>query len=209
MHLADGILSGPVLAGGTALAVTGIGIGVRRLAYEDIPKTAVLAAAFFVASLIHVPVGPGQVHLILNGLTGIILGWSAFPAIFIALLLQAVLFGYGGITVLGVNTFNMAFPAVACYFMFGPIISRAGSQSLLMAIGFAVGAAAIALNATLMALSLYLSNTQFTGIIITILIAHVPIMLIEGALTGAAIIFLKKVRPEMLSMPVKATPGGP
>ena len=46
-------------------------------------------------------------HLILNGLLGMLLGWAAFPSIFVALMLQAILFQYGGITVLGVNTFNM------------------------------------------------------------------------------------------------------
>ena len=71
---------------------------------------AILAAAFFVGSLIHVPIGPSSVHLILNGLLGMLLGWAAFPSIFVALMLQAILFQYGGITVLGVNTFKIIVP---------------------------------------------------------------------------------------------------
>ena len=47
--------------------------------------------AIFVASLVHVPVGPSSMHLVLNGLLGLLLGWAAFPAILVGLLLQAVL----------------------------------------------------------------------------------------------------------------------
>jgi cobalt/nickel transport system permease protein len=43
----------------------------------------VLSATFFVASLIHVPVGPSSVHLIMSGLAGLVLGWTAFPALFV------------------------------------------------------------------------------------------------------------------------------
>ena len=52
-------------------------------------------------------------HLILNGLLGVVLGWAAFPVIFVALLLQAVLFQFGGFTVLGVNTATMGLGALA------------------------------------------------------------------------------------------------
>jgi cobalt/nickel transport system permease protein len=55
-----------------------------------------------VSSLVSVPVGPGSVHLLLNGLMGLLLGWAAVPAILVALILQAVFFGFGGILVLGV-----------------------------------------------------------------------------------------------------------
>ena len=75
----------------------------------------ILFLAFFVGSFVHVPIGLSSAHLILNGLLGAILGWAAFPAILTALLLQAVLFQFGGITVLGVNTFNVAGPAVLCF----------------------------------------------------------------------------------------------
>ena len=43
-------------------------------------------------------------------------------------MLQAILFQYGGITVLGVNTFNMAFPAVVCYYAFRPMLLKSARQ---------------------------------------------------------------------------------
>ena len=58
MHISEGVLSPAVLAGGAALAVAGTAIGLKKLDYEAIPRVAILSAAFFVATLIHVPVGP-------------------------------------------------------------------------------------------------------------------------------------------------------
>jgi hypothetical protein len=94
-------------AAGAGDAVAGIAIGLRRIDGDRLPYWGLMSAAFFVASLMHVPVGPSNVHLILNGLLGIVLGWAAVPAIFVGLLLQALFFGYGGITVSGVNTVIM------------------------------------------------------------------------------------------------------
>lgn len=101
MHISEGVLSPAVLGAGAVLAAAGIVIGLRKLDYGRLMTVAILAAAFFVGSLIHVPIGPSSVHLILNGLLGMLLGWAAFPSIFVALMLQAILFQYGGITVLG------------------------------------------------------------------------------------------------------------
>ena len=112
MHIVDGALSNPVVIGGAVAAAGGVAMGLRSLDLDRIPTAGVLAASFFVASLIHVPIGPSSVHLILNGLAGLLLGWAAFPALFVGLLLQAVFFGFGGLTVLGINALNIAFPAV-------------------------------------------------------------------------------------------------
>ena len=74
------------------MSAAGVAVGLKRTSNEQIPEVAILASAFFVASLIHVPLGPTSVHLILNGLVGLILGWATFPAILVGLLLQALLF---------------------------------------------------------------------------------------------------------------------
>lgn len=77
-HIPDGVLSLPVLVGGAVLAAGGLALGLRRLEDAEIPKTAILAAMFFVASLIAVPVGPSSVHLLLAGPMGLVLGARAF-----------------------------------------------------------------------------------------------------------------------------------
>src|SRR5512134_805693 len=122
VHIVDGALAAPVLIGGAAVAAIGVGVGLRSIEPERMPQVGLMSAAFFVASLIHVPLGPSSVHLLLNGLAGIVLGWAVFPAILIALLLQAVFFGYGGLTVLGVNVAVMAVPALVCSYAFRPAL---------------------------------------------------------------------------------------
>ena len=129
MHISEGVLSGPVLFSGAALAAIGTGIGLKKLDYDQIAKAGMLSAAYFVASLIHVPIGPANAHLILNGLVGLLLGWGAFPAILVALILQGVLFQFGGITTLGVNTIIMALPAVISYLLFGRFVQKASRSA--------------------------------------------------------------------------------
>ena len=81
MHISEGVLSPAVLGAGAVLAAAGIVIGLRKLDYDRLMTVAILAAAFFVGSLIHVPIGPSSVHLILNGLLGMLLsGLSAHSA---------------------------------------------------------------------------------------------------------------------------------
>src|SRR5205809_294545 len=104
VHISDGVLPPAWQAGGFALAVPLVAIGLWRLADEEIPRLALFTAAFFVASIIHLRVGPTSVHLLLNGLVGVVLGWRAGLAIGVGLLLQATLIGHGGFTALGVNT---------------------------------------------------------------------------------------------------------
>lgn len=198
MHISEGVLSAPVLAGGWALAAAGVAVGLRRLDYDRLMTVAILAAAFFVASLVHVPIGPVSVHLILNGLLGAILGLAAFPAICAGLLLQAVLFQYGGLIVLGVNTVDMALPAVICYAAFRPLLRASGTARMVGA--FCCGFLSVLLAGCLTALALALSGEAFFATAKLILLAHVPIMIIEGVLTVMAVGFLAKVRPELLHL---------
>ena len=196
MHISEGVLSPAVLGAGAALAVAGLAVGLRKLDYDRLMTVAILAATFFVGSLIHVPIGPSSAHLILNGLVGILLGWAAFPAIFVALLLQAVLFQYGGFTVIGVNTFNMAFPGVVCWYLFRPLLSR--SPALRAAAGFGSGALAVAGAGLLTAVSLGLSSEGFASAAKILFMAHIPVMIAEGVITALTLSFIGKVRPEML-----------
>ena len=196
MHISEGVLSPPVLGGGAALAAVGTAIGLKKIDYEAIPRVAILSAAFFVATLIHVPVGPVGLHLVLNGLMGLLLGWAAVPAILIALFLQALLFQFGGLTVLGVNTVIMALPALICFYCYRPLLRRPGLASSLGAL--ACGFSAILLSALLVAAALISTGQAFLPVAQLAVLAHVPVMLIEGIITLFIFIFLKKVRPEIL-----------
>ncbi len=196
MHISEGVLSGPVLISGGALAAAGTAIGLKKLDYDRIAQAGILSAAFFVASLIHVPVGPANAHLILNGLVGLLLGWAAFPAILVALVLQAMLFQFGGITALGVNTIIMALPAVLCYFICSPFLHK--KSSLALAAAFACGFLSVALSAVILGLALVFTEENFFEVSAIVIAAHIPVMIIEGLVTAMCVAFLKKVQPNML-----------
>jgi cobalt/nickel transport system permease protein len=196
MHISEGVLSAPVLVSGMALTAAGTAIGLKKLDYDHIARAGMLSAAFFVASLIHVPVGPSNVHLILNGIVGLLLGWAAFPAILVALVLQAVLFQFGGITTLGVNTIIMALPAVICYMAFSPLIRKQNPVAIMAA--FACGFFSVFLGAVMVGLGLIFTEENFLQVAAIVIAAHLPVMLIEGTVTALCVAFLKKVQPEML-----------
>ncbi|PLX37806.1 MAG: cobalamin biosynthesis protein CbiM [Hyphomicrobiales bacterium] len=199
MHIVDGALSTPVLIAGTVLAVGGIALGLRSLTTEKIPAAGVLSATFFVASLIHVPIGPSSVHLIMSGLAGIILGWAAFPALFVGLLLQAVFFGFGGLTVLGVNTLNIALPAVIAYYLCRRGM-QAASPVTAAAWGGIGGGLAIALTTGAVALVLAISGEEFVAAAKLVFFAHIPVMIIEALLSAAAVFLAHKVKPELFGV---------
>jgi cobalt/nickel transport system permease protein len=199
-HIPDGVLSLPVLATGVVVTVAGCAIGLKSLDHDRIPQTAVLSAVFFVASLVHFPVGPSSVHLILNGLVGVMLGWAAFPAILIALFLQAIMFGFGGLVVLGVNVANMAVPAVICGLAFLAVARRARPRGTIVAAGVA-GAAGVLMTALMVALSLAFSGKEFLEAARLVVFAHIPVMVIEAAFTAAAVGLLVRVKPEVLGLP--------
>jgi cobalt/nickel transport system permease protein len=196
MHISEGILSWPVLASGAGAAAAATAVGFRRLDHEAIPKTGILSAAFFVASLIHVPIGPSNAHLILNGILGLMLGWGAFPAILVALVLQAVFFQYGGITTLGVNALIMALPAVCCHYIFRPFLKR--GQTLYLAAGFACGAFSVFLSGVLLGAVLVFSRENFLEVAVLAVSAHAPVMIVEGIVTMFCVGFLLKVQPALL-----------
>jgi cobalt/nickel transport system permease protein len=207
MHIVDGALSMPVLVAGSAIAIAGIGFGIRQMPIDKIPSAGILSATFFVASLVHVPIGPSSVHLIVNGLAGLVLGWAAFPALFVALLLQAVFFGFGGLTVLGVNTVDIALPAVIVYYVCRPGIVRA-SPPVAAIWGAIGGALAIALTTVCVGIALAFSGDEFVLAAKLVFMAHIPVMAIEAVLTAAAVYLVRRVKPELFNTFSAPAPQG-
>ncbi len=191
MHISDGVLSPAVLAVGTIIAASGVAVGLKKISYREMPTLAVLTSVFFVASLIHIPLGPAGAHLILNGLAGIILGWGIFPALFMGLLLQAMLFSHGGITTVGVNTLNMALPGFLCWKLF-PLIKNKQAG------GFIAGFGGVAGSVLMLWVSLGLSRQSFIPAATIIAAGHIPVAIAEGLVTAAAVVFLMKTSPELI-----------
>lgn len=198
MHISDGVLSpqvwvsGYVITGGLTAYILA-----KKTEVSDIPKVSVVTSAIFVASLIHVPVGPTSVHLVLSGLAGITLGWSAFPAIFVALILQAFLFQHGGITTIGINTVNIGLPALAAYgvFLLG---ARSTIKRKYTIFGGLAGGTAIVLGIALLSLCLLSTGEYLKYVVPYAIVANLPVVAIEAILVGAFAGFMARVRPQLL-----------
>ena len=197
MHISEGVLSAPVLIGGAAFTVAGLAVSLKKLRPAEVPKVAMFCVVFFLASLLHVPLGPGTVHLVLAGLLGAVLGLNAVVAIFAALLLQGVLLQFGGLSTLGVNTFNMAAPAVLLFLCLGRVLNGSSNGAAMLA-AFVIGSLSLLLSAALLALCLWLSGEEFLPAAKLLLVAECPLALLEGLITLVCVKFLRKVKPELL-----------
>src|SRR6202167_1875418 len=114
MHIPDGYLSPSTCASLFAAAGPFWYIALKRLKAalhtRMIPLLSVFAAFSFVVMMFNLPLPGGTTgHAVGMGVAAIVLGpWAAILSISIALTIQAVFFGDGGITALGANCFNMA-----------------------------------------------------------------------------------------------------
>ncbi|UCG82425.1 MAG: cobalt transporter CbiM [Dehalococcoidia bacterium] len=211
MHIPDGVLPAAVCGAGYAAAAPVAWYSLRKIkqennSRENIPKAAILTAAFFVVSWIHIPVPPTSVHLILNGLLGVILGYYAFPAILIGLFFQAVMFQHGGLTTLGVNAIIIGIPALMAHHIFRLRNLRSEAGRITTGIfGFVAGFGAIGLSAVLFLVILIsfipagLDVEVERAAIYTLAVGHIPLMFIEGAFTALLAVFLQRVRPLLLA----------
>ena len=112
MHISEGVCPPPVLIGGFVVAGALTAFTLPALARASAPRVSVFTGAFFAASLLQFKFGPGSVHLSLLGLTGIVLGRAALPAILVGVSLQLFLFAQGGVTTLGLNVTTMGLGAL-------------------------------------------------------------------------------------------------
>jgi cobalt/nickel transport system permease protein len=198
MHISDGILNGTVCISAAAAAAAVTSVALKKTERDDIPKISVMTATFFVASLIHFKIGPTSTHLVLNGLIGIILGISSFPAILVALFFQAVMFQHGGLTTLGVNSLAIGLPAFFAWGIF-QLHRLHKSKIVLMAAAFLGGFASVIISGIGVYLFLKSTGKDFLQLSKLVLGIHLPLALVEGVITAFAVSFLKKVKPDILT----------
>ncbi len=202
MHISEGVLRPEILISSAVVATALVGYLAWRIELKSVAKTAAMSALFFVASFIHMPLGPTSIHLILGGLIGAILGLEAVLAIFVGLVLQAVLFGYGGLAVLGTNLLLIAAPAtlgrVFLLLSNKQIFSGLKQQIWQKGCWFLIGFVPILLSALLLAFILILNGSEFTAIAWLSLAANAPLMAIEGFITLVAIGAINRLNKEIL-----------
>ena len=223
MHIPDGFVSPQLCIVGYGLSGLVTWHCLRQVKRQpdptaQMPKAALLAAAFFVASSIQIPLPPMSLHLVLNGLLGAVLGYYAFLAILIGLFFQALFLGHGGLSTLGVNAIIIGVPALVGYGVFQ--LRRWLPRSLTPAMrygisGFLAGATGMTLAVTIF-ISLLIfavpvgfdAATERTALL-TLGIAHGPLIIIEGLFTALLVTFLQRTKPDLLTglAPVPAQPS--
>lgn len=197
MHISDGVLPTSVAIGSFAVTCALAAWSVKQLKADEFPKTAVVTSAFFVASLIHVPLGATSVHLLFPGLVGILLGPAAFISIVIGVTLQSILFQFGGLTAIGANALMMGIPALICGGIFR-LCRKQGAVKKMVAAAAFCGSLGTLLSAVGLALFLLSAGEHFRTVAQIALAAHLPVFLIEGVVSAGTVSFLARVKPEML-----------
>ena len=160
MHIPDGYLSPATCAvlygGATPFWYVALRRVRKALHTRLVPLVSLFAAFSFVIMMFNLPLPGGTTgHAVGIGLAAVVLGpWAAMLAVSIAIAIQALFFGDGGITAIGANCFNMAIAgALVAYAVYRILAGRAaiGSARRAMAAGLA-GYVAINVSALLAAI---------------------------------------------------------
>ena len=147
MHIPDGYISPASAAALYGAAAPFWWIASRqlkeRLTGRLVPLLALFAAFSFTIMLFNIPVPGGTTaHAVGGTLAAIVMGpWAAVIAVSVALVIQALFFGDGGITAIGANSFNLAVALpLAGYAVYRLLSGRSNRLSRRRVVAAAVGA---------------------------------------------------------------------
>lgn len=195
MHISDGILTLEVTAVATAVSSIFLIYSFKNIKSENIAMASAMSALFFIASFIHIPFGVTQIHLMLVGFIGIFLGSVAIFSISLALILQALLLGYGGVSSLGANILVMALSSYFVYLFFKiPFIKLINEKVRFFLVGFL----GVLFASILLFMLLIFSKDEYITVAYSILAVNIPTMIIEAIVTLFLLIYIKKTMPNLL-----------
>lgn len=220
MHIPDGYLS-PATAGAMYVAATPFWAAAvvrvqKALRGRTVPLLAVFSAFSFAIMMFNVPVPGGTTaHGVGGTLAAIVLGpWAAVISTSVALIIQALFFGDGGITAIGANCFNMAIMLpLTGYLAYRLISGRSEMLSQRRVIAAAIGGyigitIAALLVGTELGIQPHLWSTNgvpdyspygFATAIPAMLISHMlGASFVEAAITALGVAYLQKSYPEIL-----------
>ena len=210
MHMADALVSPAV--GGIMLAASAGAIAYSAYKCKDdldekkIPLMGVMGAVIFAGQMINFTIpGTGSSGHIGGGiLLAALLGpFPAFLTLTAVLLIQALFFADGGLLALGANIWNLGFYACLLVypFVFKPIVKKALTPTRIsvasvvsVILALTLGAISVVVQ-TLASGITELPMATFMGMMVPI---HLAIGLVEGIVTGGILVFIYKMRPELL-----------
>lgn len=228
MHIPDGYLSPSTCAALYAAALPFWSGALRRMreaaSGRAVPLVSLFAAFSFVMMMFNIPL-PGATtgHATGVAIASIVVGpWAATLAISLALAIQALLFGDGGLLALGANCLNIAVAgSFTAHFVYRALATAAPSpRRRVWAAGIA-GYASINVAALLTALELGLQPLLFTDAagaplyapyplsiaLPAMMLGHLTIAgLAEGILTASVLGWLARAEPSLLAASAPAAP---
>jgi cobalt/nickel transport system permease protein len=211
MHIPDAFIPLPQAAVYWIIALIFIALSLRwarkELSEEKIPLVAILAAGIFAIQAVNIPIPWGTSgHMMGAALAAIVLG-SPFAAVFIltlVLIVQGVLFGDGGLTVMGLNIINMGviggFVGYYSYRGFYQIFKSPYAPA------FIAGWLSLFVAALATAVEMSVAGTFPLELgLFTMGLYHAVIGIIEGSITAFAIYLIATARPDIMADATKVT----
>ena len=169
MHISDGVLSLEVTVVSTIVAFCFFAYSFRSLNNEKIVLASAFSALFFVASFIHIPFGPTQIHL--------------------------MLLGFGGVSSIGVNVLIMGLASYLVYIIFKLNFFKALNEKVKF---FLIGFSGVFISTFILFLHLIISKDEYEKLSYTIIFANIPTMILEGLVTLFLFLYIKKTMPSLL-----------
>lgn len=214
LHIPDGFLSIIISIIFWAATIVMVGLAVSRtnesLGEKQIPLMGVMAAFIFAAQMLNFPVAGGTSgHFLGGALAAIVLGpWAGILVMTAVVSVQALLFQDGGLLVMGANIFNMGILTAVIGFGLYRLVSGRSRGVRLAVAGVAAWTATMA-AALITALQLWLSSTTRLEIVFPAMMGvHALIGIGEALITVAAIAFIERTRPDLISAEKAKASGG-
>lgn len=212
MHISNGIINGPVAAAFAVFALMALALCVSR-GRQDLddrlaPMAGLVAAFIFAVQMLNFPIFNGAVsgHLLGGALAAMLVGpWVGALCVAVVLIVQSLIFGDGGVAMLGLNITNMAVLGTAVAYLLIALLLRVLPRNIN---GLAVTAFVAAVLSVLVAsqgfvLQYWFGGTtdlggNLGGLAGTMAGAHLLIGIGEGLITATTVITVAKVRPDLV-----------
>lgn len=211
VHIGDGVLPyWPLPALGFTGAALVLGASLRGVDDRQIGRLGLVSAALFVASQFHVRLpGAGSVHLLLNGVAGATLGRAAPVAVAVAVALQALLLGHGGVTTLGLNVCVYALPTWLAGALW-PLMPAGTGRVRARLAGFALGSLTAMLTVLLSAAAVWFgADESLRNAAPVVVLANLPVVVVEGLAVAALVGPLAATPAARGTLPRTEPPTGP
>lgn len=210
MHIPDGFIDAPTSIAFGVVAAAGLGVCLRKGSAELDERAAPLAgltAAFvFAGQMLNFPVAAGTSGHLLGGvLAAVLVGpWIGATCLAVVLLLQALFFADGGLTALGLSTFNMSFVgALGGYLVYLGVLRLLPQRSASVPVAAAVAAAvSVPLAAASFVLQFSLGGTvedlSLSAVLAAMVGVHVLIGIGEAVITFLTVGLVMSSRPDLV-----------